>query len=114
MILPQPSIARWVTRFIDECAAAGCGGKHDDAADMLSQAINKFRKTYGRGWLTEGAKLHKESQNQGPKTSRELADAQKRDYVRKGGSSIFDEGRGSHSQESPKAPLKAISCGHSG
>jgi predicted phage terminase large subunit-like protein len=55
VILPHPSIAPWVGRFIDECAAACCGGKHDDAADALSQAINKLRKGGGfmRGWVGE-------------------------------------------------------------
>ncbi len=61
VILPHPSIAPWVPRFIDECAAACCGGKHDDAADMMSQAINKLRTTLGTGWLITGARLHKES-----------------------------------------------------
>jgi len=53
VILPHPSIASWVPRFIDECAAACCGGKHDDAADALSQAINKLRKGGGfmSGWV---------------------------------------------------------------
>lgn len=53
VILPHPSIAPWVPRFIDECAAACCGGKHDDAADALSQAINKLRKGGGfmSGWV---------------------------------------------------------------
>jgi hypothetical protein len=45
VVLPHPSIAPWVRRFIDECAAACCGGRHDDAADMMSQAINKLRKS---------------------------------------------------------------------
>jgi predicted phage terminase large subunit-like protein len=43
VVLPHPGIAPWVPRFIDECAAACCGGKYDDAADMMSQAINKMR-----------------------------------------------------------------------
>jgi predicted phage terminase large subunit-like protein len=47
VVLPHPSIAPWVRRFIDECAAACCGGKHDDAADMTSQAINKMRSSDG-------------------------------------------------------------------
>ena len=45
VVLPHPSIAPWVPRFVDECAAACCGGRHDDAADMLSQAIYKLRNT---------------------------------------------------------------------
>ncbi len=45
VVIPHPSIAPWCNRFIDECAAACCGGKHDDAADMLSQAINKLRQS---------------------------------------------------------------------
>lgn len=51
VVLPHPTIAPWVTRFIDECAAACCGGKHDDAADMLSQAIYKLRSNLNYGLL---------------------------------------------------------------
>jgi predicted phage terminase large subunit-like protein len=56
VILPHPGIAPWVPRFIDECAAACCGGRHDDAADALSQAINKLRKGGGfmGGWIGQG------------------------------------------------------------
>jgi predicted phage terminase large subunit-like protein len=56
VLLPHPSIAPWIGRFIDECAAACCGGKHDDAADALSQAINKLRKGGGfmSGWIGQG------------------------------------------------------------
>ena len=50
VVLPHPSICPKIRRFIDECAAACCGGKYDDAADMMSQAINKLRKT-GDGFL---------------------------------------------------------------
>ena len=49
VVLPHPSIAPWVRKFIDECAAACCGGKYDDAADMLALAIACFRKSSGRG-----------------------------------------------------------------
>jgi len=47
VVLPHPSTAPWVRKFIDECAAACCGGKHDDAADMLALAIDGFRKSSG-------------------------------------------------------------------
>ena len=50
VVLPHPSICHWTRRFIDECAGACAGGKFDDAADMMSQAINKLRKN-GDGFL---------------------------------------------------------------
>jgi predicted phage terminase large subunit-like protein len=46
VFLPHPSTCPWVMRFIDECAGAGVGGAHDDAADMIAQAINKMRDFY--------------------------------------------------------------------
>ncbi len=49
VVLPHPSIAAWSRKFIDECAAACCGGKHDDAADMLALAVDGFRKSSGAG-----------------------------------------------------------------
>jgi predicted phage terminase large subunit-like protein len=45
VVLPHPNTAPWVRKFIDECAAACCGGKHDDAADMLALAIAGFRSS---------------------------------------------------------------------
>lgn len=57
VVLPHPSVAPWVRRFIDECAAACCGGKHDDAADMLSQAINKFRQSSNYYGFAEWCRL---------------------------------------------------------
>jgi predicted phage terminase large subunit-like protein len=109
VILPHPSIAPWVHRFIEECAAACCGGKHDDAADMMSQAINKLRSSWGSGWLLQGAAMHKASQGAASeKSAGELADAQKRDMMSDQGKSwlssfeqagtaprIFGENRGS-------------------
>jgi len=47
VVLPHPNTASWVRRFIDECAAACCGGRHDDAADMLALAISGFRTSSG-------------------------------------------------------------------
>jgi predicted phage terminase large subunit-like protein len=49
VVLPHPSMVPWVHRFIEECAAACCGGKHDDAADMLALAIDGFRKSSAVG-----------------------------------------------------------------
>lgn len=79
VLLPHPSICTWTRRFIDECAAACCGGKHDDAADMVSQAINGFRDPYASGWVCVGAANFKTAQNALPaaKTALELALAQK-------------------------------------
>jgi predicted phage terminase large subunit-like protein len=49
VVLPHPRIASWVSKFINECAAACCGGRHDDAADMLALAMAGFRKSAGSG-----------------------------------------------------------------
>jgi predicted phage terminase large subunit-like protein len=81
VVLPHPSICTWTRRFIDECAAACCGGKFDDAADMLSQAINQFRNPILSGWVCVGATRSKNEQaaTASAKTPRELAEAQIRD-----------------------------------
>ena len=81
VVLPHPSICTWTRRFIDECAAACCGGKFDDAADMLSQAINQFRNPLLSGWVCVGPSQFKKEQaaNATAKTPKELADAQLRD-----------------------------------
>lgn len=45
VILPgtdEQHCARWVTTFVDECAAFGVGGSYDDQVDMLSQALKRF------------------------------------------------------------------------
>jgi predicted phage terminase large subunit-like protein len=47
VFLPHPSIAPWSRDFVEECAGACAGGKHDDAADMLSLAIAQFRQNRG-------------------------------------------------------------------
>ena len=51
--LPHPSICSWTRRFIDECAAACRGGKHDDGADAFAQMIDQWRKRGGfmSGWV---------------------------------------------------------------
>jgi predicted phage terminase large subunit-like protein len=92
VVLPHPSIAPWVHRFIDECAAACCGGKHDDAADMMSQAINKLRSSWGSGWVLQGAAMFKAAQQAKAveKSAGELSDAQKRDAVSDKGTAWLD------------------------
>ncbi len=83
VVLPHPSICTWTRRFIDECSAACCGGKHDDAADMLSQAINGFRDPLASGWVCVGSSIFTAEQNARPaaKTADELARAQKEQYT---------------------------------
>jgi len=83
VVLPHPSICTWTRRFIDECAAACCGGRHDDSADMLSQAINGFRDPLASGWMCVGSSLFTAAQNAVPtaKTADELAEAQKAQYT---------------------------------
>ncbi|MGB7129190.1 MAG: phage terminase large subunit, partial [Candidatus Sulfotelmatobacter sp.] len=66
VVLPHSSICTWIRRFVDECAGAGCGGKFDDAADMLSQAINKLRHSgFHHGlldfWKLEAEKMKNKS-----------------------------------------------------
>ena len=52
--LPHPKVSKWTRDFIEECASACAGGKHDDAADMLSLAINQFRVSrFGQVSVTE-------------------------------------------------------------
>jgi hypothetical protein len=41
--LPDPSIAPWVTEFIEECAAFP--NAYDDQVDAMSQALNRLRKS---------------------------------------------------------------------
>jgi predicted phage terminase large subunit-like protein len=102
VILPHPSIAPWVNRFIDECAAACCGGKHDDAADMMSQAINKLRRSIGSGWLVQGAAAFKASKDKKPgrtlpqDVAQELGQAQKEEALKmQNVPSVFGAERGS-------------------
>lgn len=52
VFLPHPSISRWTNDFVDEVASFP-SGKHDDAADMLSLAINQFRRPRYRSRVTE-------------------------------------------------------------
>lgn len=72
--------------FIDECAGACVGGAHDDAADMIAQAINKLRTT-GHGlfkaWEQQAANIKARTRTlstQAPGTPEEMfklqADAQ--------------------------------------
>jgi predicted phage terminase large subunit-like protein len=72
VVLPHPSIAPWVHKFVDECAAACCGGKHDDAADMMAQAINKLRTNLTSGWLLQGAAAFKVSEHRPNKAAEPL------------------------------------------
>jgi predicted phage terminase large subunit-like protein len=42
--LPDPTIAPWITGFIEECAAFP-NGAYDDQVDAMSQALNRLRKS---------------------------------------------------------------------
>jgi len=113
VILPHPSIASWVPRFIEECASACCGGKHDDAADALSQAINKLRKGKGflDGWLGQTLDAFKAAKEEHPGMAPEevalrcglvpgappysLADAQMAEQGKRGDEPVFKRDRGS-------------------
>ena len=44
MYLPDPTIAPWITGFIEECAAFP-NGAYDDQVDAMSQALNRLRKS---------------------------------------------------------------------
>jgi predicted phage terminase large subunit-like protein len=95
VLLPHPSIAPWVPRFIDECAAACCGGKHDDAADALSQAINKLRRggIMGSWWMQaveEHTALKKAHPGAGPEElATTLAAAQMTAQRERGDAAVF-------------------------
>jgi len=63
----------------------------------MTMALNWFQQSrgYAGGWVMAQAKEYATQKRLGPKNPDELAAAQKRDYVRRGGSSIFDESCGS-------------------